>query len=295
MAAGLMLAVGLAACSSSTTGPSGPPTIPDFVFVADTGLQAQLYAYHDGATTLISTGAGNDIDPQSAAGLLVFSSDRTGSGEIYLADEAGVTQHRVTNGSGPNVQPALSPTGDRIAYASMATGVTRLFVVSTPSFTDTGFPTPAALATGSDTFVPEGSPAWSPDGAQIAFVSTRTGTSQVFVVPAAGGTAQQVTHEAGGAFTPVWSADGQSVIYESVTGGEQIASVNVGTGSATTLATDSLGVGQPSCNATLCLAVTDPSGSDGAIVWFSSASPAPTVILPRTHNEREPAILVPAP
>ena len=114
------------------------------------------------------------------------------------------------------------------------------------------------------------------------------------MVAATGGTAAQVTHETGGAFVPVWSADGQDVIYETAAGARSIARVPVASGGSSTLATDSLGIGEPTCNAELCLAVTDPSGSDGAIVWFAFSSPTTTAILPRTHNERQPAILVAA-
>ena len=57
---------------------------------------------------------------------------------------------------------------------------------------------PTALATGSDSAIPEGAPAWSPDGTMLAFSSARTGTSQIFTMPAAGGTAVQVTNEVGG-------------------------------------------------------------------------------------------------
>jgi Tol biopolymer transport system component len=119
----------------------------------------------------------------------------------------------------------------------------------------------------------------------------------VWIVPVAGGTAEQITHETGGAFTPVWTADGQSIIYESASANESIARVNVNSGVTTTLATDSLGVSQPSCNATICVAITDASGSGGVIVSFSatSTSAAPTkVVLARTNNARQPAILVAA-
>lgn len=38
----------------------------------------------------------------------------------------------------------------------------------------------------------DSAPRWSPDGTQLAFISTRTGTSQVFVIDPAGGEARQV-------------------------------------------------------------------------------------------------------
>ena len=37
------------------------------------------------------------------------------------------------------------------------------------------------------------SPSWSPDGSRIAFISERSGSPEVWVVPAAGGAATQLT------------------------------------------------------------------------------------------------------
>ena len=36
-------------------------------------------------------------------------------------------------------------------------------------------------------------PAWSPDGTQIAFISNRSGNNDIWVIPAAGGSATQIT------------------------------------------------------------------------------------------------------
>ncbi len=54
------------------------------------------------------------------------------------------------------------------------------------------------------------SPRWSPDGTQLAFVSTRgDGPAQVWAIPVGGGEARQVTRLRHGASDPVWSADGR--------------------------------------------------------------------------------------
>ncbi|HEY4057200.1 MAG TPA: LpqB family beta-propeller domain-containing protein, partial [Kofleriaceae bacterium] len=51
----------------------------------------------------------------------------------------------------------------------------------------------------------DSSPAWSPDGSQIAFVSDRNGGPQIFVTPAAGGTARQVSFNGTYNTEPTWS------------------------------------------------------------------------------------------
>ena len=48
-------------------------------------------------------------------------------------------------------------------------------------------------------------PRWSPDGKTVAFVSTRGGSSQIWLVPAEGGEPRQLTTISTGADQPVWS------------------------------------------------------------------------------------------
>jgi dipeptidyl aminopeptidase/acylaminoacyl peptidase len=53
------------------------------------------------------------------------------------------------------------------------------------------------------------SPAWSPDGSVIAFVSARNEDGrQLWLMPAGGGEPRQLTRIDGGVSGPVWSADG---------------------------------------------------------------------------------------
>ena len=60
----------------------------------------------------------------------------------------------------------------------------------------------------------DSSPAWSPDGEQIAFLSDRGGAKQVFLLPIDGGEARQLTDLAGGVDgPPVWSPDGISIAF----------------------------------------------------------------------------------
>ncbi len=281
----------LAACSSSSVAP-GIGTAPTFVYVSDATGPSQLYLFRHDSSIQITNDAGNDTDPRSAASLLVFTSDRDGNQEVYISDTVGAVQHRVTNNAANDFEPALSPNGALIAFTSNRSGLPRIWIVPAPALSDTGFPTATMLATGTDATVPEQSPAWSPDGSQLAFTSTRSGVSQVFTVAAAGGSATQVSHEAGGAFSPIWSTDGTSIIYESGSGVPTIQRVNVNTGAVTQLASDSLGIGQPTCSGNLCLGVTNPSDTSGAIVSFTMSSSKTTVVLTRVSNERQPAFLV---
>lgn len=278
-------------CSSSTR----PTTsLAPFAYVADDGDLAHLFILRNDSVVSLTSDGGNDTDPQSAAGRIVFTSDRDGNAEIYIADLAGATQQRVTNSGATDRQPTLNPSGSEIVFTSNLTGIDHLYMVAAPALGDTEYPVSAPLPTGDSAYAPESSPSWSPDGLQIAFVSTRTGTSQVFVVPAAGGDATQVTHEAAGAFSPTWTADSHAVVYVTGAGLPSIRRVTIATGATSTIASDSLGVADPTCAASTCLGVTDPLGDSGAVVSFKPDGGATRVVLSRTNHERQPAWLVSA-
>lgn len=60
-------------------------------------------------------------------------------------------------------------------------------------------------------------PTWSPDGKQLAYASTRSGTTQIWVMNANGSGQRQLTHGLGGripdANVPCWSLDGKLITF----------------------------------------------------------------------------------
>lgn len=57
------------------------------------------------------------------------------------------------------------------------------------------------------------SPAWSPDGKQITFVSVHNDISDIFVMNTDGSNVRQVTHEMGQNIHPMWSPDGSRILF----------------------------------------------------------------------------------
>jgi dipeptidyl aminopeptidase/acylaminoacyl peptidase len=61
----------------------------------------------------------------------------------------------------------------------------------------------------------DSSPAWSPDGKMLAFLSARDGTSQVYLLSMEGGEAKKLTQLSTGADLFKWAPDGKSIAFTS--------------------------------------------------------------------------------
>ncbi len=275
----------LGGCSAPTG--SAPLIVPPFVFVSTEGEVPGIHRFDAGSTTRLSAEGVDDRDPHSAAGRIVFTSRRDGNPEIYTAALDLSGQQRLTTTSATDDAPALDPTGATIAFVSTRSGAPRVWLM------DANGANPRPLATGSATFVPEGGPSWSPTGDRIAFTSTRTNASQVFVISVAGGEPVQLSHEATGAFTPAWSADGRSLLYVVLSGGPRVMRVAASGGDATAFAVDDAGVSDTECRGPVCLAVLGALESPGDLVAFSTNGRRRIPVLVRDADDRQPAVMVP--
>jgi Tol biopolymer transport system component len=61
----------------------------------------------------------------------------------------------------------------------------------------------------------ESSPAFSPDGKWISYISSKDGDAQLYLMPAAGGEAKKLTSISTGVADPVWSPDGKWIAFSS--------------------------------------------------------------------------------
>ena len=59
----------------------------------------------------------------------------------------------------------------------------------------------------------ENNPKWSPDGQKLAFLSARTGLTQIFLIPMSGGEALQLTQSKTAVSSFEWNPDGKTIAY----------------------------------------------------------------------------------
>ncbi len=91
-------------------------------------------------------------------------------------------------------------------------------------------PTPTAnnLMQLTDSGDRNGQAAWSPDGQQIAFVSNRSGSWEVWTMAHDGSQLQQITQDLGPTGWPTWTKDGRSLLfYAPGTNGYQLFTVDL--------------------------------------------------------------------
>ncbi|TJY42595.1 S9 family peptidase [Cohnella pontilimi] len=105
--------------------------------------------------------------------------------------------------------PQISPDGSTIAFVETTMDrdtnryVSRIRILSASG---DGEPKRATSGPGLDY-----APRWSPDGSFLAFLSTRSGEPQIWIMPASGGDAELLSDLRDVASAPVWSPDGRSV------------------------------------------------------------------------------------
>jgi TolB protein len=168
--------------------------------------------------------------------------------EIWMMDYDGANQHAITHLGTISISPRVSPDNSRLAFASLGKYGFQLKMYSLLLGRYLSFPSgatssesPAWAPSGNElayAAAPEGSfdiwiadsngnlgrritnfrrgassPTYNPKtGAQIAFISDRTGLPQLYIMNSDGSSIQQMT-DGGYASSPSWSPDGQFIAF----------------------------------------------------------------------------------
>lgn len=162
----------------------------------------------------LDSGFTNNVTFSGDGKLMAFSSDRSGDGNLDIwAEYQGGPPIRITKDKKIDQNdPALSPDGSSIAYHSEAEGGV-LYIN-------------AALGGNERLLVRFGrNPRYSPDGKSIAYWTGEWGhfvlpSGKLYIVPSTGGAPVQLRPEFADARYPVWTEDGQHILFQGFLPGE---------------------------------------------------------------------------
>jgi eukaryotic-like serine/threonine-protein kinase len=151
------------------------------------------------------------------SGQIAFATDRTGMPQVFIMNVDGSDPRQVTNMTYGACQPAWSPDGKQLVVVSPCPKrqeqypEAKLYIINADGG---GLPVELASADGGDF-----NPAWSPDGAHIAFTSLRDGLRQIDVFNMSDHSITHLTETSSDiklpdwSSQPTWSANGTKIIY----------------------------------------------------------------------------------
>jgi Tol biopolymer transport system component len=138
---------------------------------------------------------------------IVFSSQRTGRYQVWIAASDGSNQAQLTSLSRFAASPRWAPDGETIVFDAGTdhdSNIADIFVIHPKE----GVPRPVVVEKRM-----QGRPSWSQDGLWIYYFSDQTGANQIWKAPVGGGEPVQLTRKGG--YQPLESPDGKYVYYAS--------------------------------------------------------------------------------
>jgi len=189
-----------------TTYATGYPAIQ--LFSLDSGRKLPFYNQRASMNAFVT------FTPDSKR--IVFSSTSAGGpAQLYTAAVDGSGLHRITSSNAIEVEAKINPvTGNDLVDVSGRSGFPQIYQMNLEGANVRRL----SAGTGEAT-----NPAWSPDGAHIAFAWTKgfePGNYNIFVMDVTSGQTTQLTSNEGRNENPSWAPDGAHIVYASKRGGQ---------------------------------------------------------------------------
>ena len=143
----------------------------------------------------------------AAGGRIAFQTDRDKNSEIYVMGCDGKDQVNLTNHSAEDKQPSWA-SGGRLAFSSNrdTAGGFDIYLLTLD---------PWGIARLTTNAADDESPALSPDGGKVAFVSYRDENAEIYVLEISSNTLTRVTNNDDADMDPAWSSDGERIAFAS--------------------------------------------------------------------------------
>jgi Tol biopolymer transport system component len=138
---------------------------------------------------------------------IAFQSKRDGTPEIYLMNNDGTNQRRLTFNTKQDAEPAWSPNGQKLTFLSDRDGTLNVWVMDSSGVNQKQL---------TSTSQPDGTPSFSPDRTKILSASKRGTTGEgtvfdIYTMNPDGSNIVLLTNSKSGDFEPSWSRDGTKV------------------------------------------------------------------------------------
>lgn len=155
------------------------------IYRAELGTDGRLHG--DGTLVAASSRRESQAVWSPDGSRIAFSSNRSGSNEIWVVDRDGSNLVQLTTSANPDGtgSPAWSPDGTNLAYMARPAGALATDIYTVPA-------AGGAARRLTDDPAPDTAPFWSHDGASIYFTSNRGGPWALWKVAATGGPAVRV-------------------------------------------------------------------------------------------------------
>jgi TolB protein len=207
----LIPVTGLTGTPTVTATPTAPPTgtaqptptTPPTGTVPPTPTTAPSSTLPPPTATLVlptpTTAPSATTQPPAISGTIVFQSNRNGNIGLYVLNTSTFAVTRLTQDPSPDIQPALSPDGNSVAYVGIQAGNNDIFV------TGLDHRTPVDLTNNPAN---DQQPAWSSDGSMLAFTTNRDGNNEIYTMHADGSQLTNLTNNPADDSSPTWFQTG---------------------------------------------------------------------------------------